>query len=288
MFVNFSFFKYQLLFGFFLASVLVAYNIRERREHYAIFANGISIGELLKPIFFMSAFLSVIALVFSVFVVPYSNRERANFITVNVKRYFLESIHPKNFSKISGDTVIYAEKKEEKKIKNLFIYMQKNGWTITAEEARFEGTNLILKNGFIQIPQKEGFDILMFKKYLFSIDVKYIKKYSFEDLENKKLFDIVKKKGKDSFKAIAILTDRFSFFIPFLFLGMIGFLLGIRGSSSREGVLSTAIFISIGYLLINFLTVKMISTGKMPFYALPVGVFIYFYVIFLFLKRKSF
>ncbi len=286
--VNFSFFKYQLLFGFFLGAVLVGYNIRERRELYAIFSNGISLNQLLKPIFLLSVVVSVIALLFSVFVVPYSNRERANFITVNVKKYFLESIHPKNFSKIYGGIVIYAEKKEDRKIENLFIYMKKDGWAITAQEAVFEGTNLTLKNGFIQIPQKNGFDILMFKNYLFNIDVKYMKRYSLEDYENKKLIQVIKSKGKDMFKAIAVLTDRFSFFIPFLFIGPIGFLIGIKGFSSRESSVSVSILIAIGYLLINFVLIKFISTGKIPFYTLPILIFVYFFSVYIFFRRKSF
>ncbi len=283
-FINFSFFKYQLLFAFFLATIIVSYNIKERRELHAIYANGISINNILKPLRFLSLFISAVALLFSLFIIPYSNRERANFITVSVKKYFLESIQPKNFSKISGDAVIYAEEKEKRKIKNLFIYMKKNGWGISAHEAIFDGTKLILKNGFIQIPDKEGFNILMFKEYLFNIKVKYMKRYSIEDYENKELLKIIKEKNKNYPKAVAILTDRFSFSIPFLFIGLIGFLLGIK-NKSREVALVYGILIAIFYLVINFFLIKLISAGSMPFYILPFFVFIYFYGIYLFIKR---
>ncbi len=278
-FVNFSFFKYQLLFAFFLSSVLVGYNMRESRELHAVYASGISKRQLLTPIMYLSVVFTLFAFIVSFFIVPYANRERANFITVNVKRYFLESIQPKNFSKISSDIVIYAEKKENKNIDNLFIFMQKKGQAITAQKAKFVGTNLILKNGFIQIPDKNGFNILFFKEYIFNLDVKYMKRYSMEDFENKKLFEIVNSNGKKKFKALSILSDRFVFGIPFLFIGFIGFLIGIQSFKSREFVISVVILISIGFLLINFISIKLVSQGHLPFYIHPILIIGYFYFV---------
>ena len=285
-FIDFSFFKYQLLFAFILAATLFGYSLKEKREIYAIYASGISTKTLLKPVFFISIFLSIIALIISLFITPYANRERANFITVSVKEYFMESIQPKNFSKVGKDIVIYAKSKKDNLIENLFIHMHKKDWTITAEKAKFIGSNLILENGFIQIPQKNNFDVLFFKKYIFSIDINYIKKYSLEDYENKKLIEIIRKKGKKSLKAQAILTDRVSFFIPFLFIGVIGFLIGISNISSKEHVLSFSLLISIVYLFINFLSVKLISGGSLPFYSLPVVEFLYFLAIYFLIKKK--
>ncbi len=285
-FIDFSFFKYQLLFAFILATTLFGYSLKEKREIYAIYASGISTKDLLKPVFFISIVLSTFALIISLYITPYANRERANFITLSVKEYFMESVQPKNFSKVGKDIVIYAKNKKDNIIENLFIHMHKKGWTITAKKARFIGSNLILENGFIQIPQKDSFNILFFKKYIFSIDISYIKKYSLEDYENKKLLKLARKKDKKGLKAIAILTDRISFFIPFLFIGSIGFLIGIGNISSKEYVLSLSLLISIFYLLINFLSIKFISNGSLPFYSLPIIEFTYFLSVYLFVRKK--
>lgn len=285
-YIDFSFFKYQLLFAFILASTLFGYSLKEKREIYAIYASGISTKQILKPVIFISLFLSIIALIISLFITPYANRERANFITVSVKEYFMESIQPKNFSKIGKDVVIYAGSKKNNTIENLFIHMHKRGWTITAKKATFLGSNLILENGFIQIPQRDSFDILFFKKYIFSIDVNYIKRYSLEDYENKRLFELAKSNTKKGLKAKAVLIDRFSFFIPFLFIGSIGFLLGISNISSKEYILSIALLLSIFYLLINFLGVKLISNGSLPFYSLPILEILYFSGIYFLIKKK--
>ena len=286
-FVDFSFFKYQLLFAVFLSAVIVGYNIRENRELYAIYSSGISKDDILKPVKIFSVLFFILSFFVSFFLVPYANRERANFVTVNVKRYFLESVQPKNFSKISSDIVIYAEKKENRKIDNLFIYLQKKGQTITAQKAEFNGTNLILKNGFIQIPEKNGFNILFFKEYTFNIDVKYVKRYSMENYKNKKLFEIAKGNSKKKNKAVAILTDRFTFSIPFIFIGLIGFLLGIQSFKGREFLVSVAVVIAIGYMLLNFLFIKLVSSGFLPFFVHPVVIFVYFWVIYRYIYSKT-
>ncbi len=285
-FINFSFFKYQMLFAFLIASTVFGYSLRERREIYAIYALGISLKQILKPVWILSIFVSFFSLLISLFVVPYANRERANFITVSVKQYFMESIHEKNFSNISKGIVIYADKKKDNTISHLFIHMQNNGWTITAKKAQFLGNRLVLNNGFIQIPGKEGFNLLMFKEYDFDINIDYIKKYSLEDYENSKLIKIIKENQKNKYKALAILTERFSFFIPFLFIGVIGFLISVNTFLGKELALSISILISIGYLLIDFLSIKLISNGSIPFFSLPLILIVYFYSIYFFIKKE--
>ncbi len=261
-FVNLSFFKYQLFFGFFLSAVLVGYSLRENREIYAIYSAGISKNQLIVPVAAISLIFVIIALVISLFIVPYANRERAQFITLNVKKHILDSIIQQNFMKLSDDITIYVSKKTGNKMKDIFIYNREKEITITAKQAEFINNRLVLKNGYIQFPSKEGFNILRFERYRFILDVKYIKKYEFEDLDNKTLLKILKSDSKLKNHALAVLADRVFFSIPFVFSGILGFLIGTQLNKSRDSVITFAILISIFYLVINMYFIKLIQKGS--------------------------
>ncbi len=285
-FVNLSFLKYQLFFGFFLSSVLVGYSLRENREIYAIYSAGISKNQLVFPLAFVSLIFVVIALLVSLFTVPYANRERAQFITLNVKKHILDSIVQQNFMKLSEDLTIYVTKKEDNKMRDIFIYNRAKGITITAKQAEFINNRLILKNGYIQLPSEEGFNILRFEKYRFILDVKYIKRYEFEDLDNKTLLKIVRSDSKLKNQAVAVLTDRLLFGIPFIFSGILGFLMGVQINRSRDTVVTLAILISIFYLVINTYFIKLIQKGSINPVIYGVILSLYFGLLMFYFYRK--
>ncbi len=284
-FVNLSFFKYQILFGFFIASLLTGLNLRENREIYAIYSSGITKNQLLFPVFSISVLFTLLALVFSLFIIPYANRERAIIITENVKKHILDSIVEKNFIKISEDLTIYVNQKKGDILKNVFIHNRKKGITITAKKAVLSQNSLVLENGYIQISGKEGFNLLKFKKYSFIVDVKYMKKYEFEDLDNKTLFSLLNSNSRN--KAIAVLSDRFFFGIPFMFIGLIGFLIGIQLTKNRDSLVSIVIVISIVYLIINTYMVKMIQKGVLSPIVYGAFLLVYFGGLALYFYRKK-
>ncbi|WP_457642506.1 LptF/LptG family permease [Persephonella sp.] len=260
--MNLSFLKYQLFFAFFLSVVLFGFSMRESREIYAVYSTGTTKGQLVKPIVIMSIIFLIVSLFVSLFVVPYANRERAQFITLNVKRYFLDAVQEKNFFEMSESITIYTEKKEGNRFENIFIYNKERGQTISAKEASFDTTTFFLKNGYIQIPDEKGFNILKFSDYRFDIDVKYLKRYSFEDYENIELINILKHNKKDRNKALSVLVDRIFYGIPFLFIGVLGFMIGVKTYKGKDTVIAIAVLISIVYLIINFYFVKLIGKGK--------------------------
>ncbi|WP_029519779.1 LptF/LptG family permease [Persephonella sp. IF05-L8] len=287
-FVNLSFLKYQVFFGFFIASLIVGYSLRENREIYAIYSSGISRGQLISPVLWLSIVFVVVAGVISLFLVPYANRERAQFITVNVKQHILDSISEKNFMKLSERLTIYVDKKNENSMEDIFIYNGNGGLSISAKEATFKGNHIILKNGYIQIPSQEGFNFLKFEKYDFDLSVDYMKKYEFEDLENKKLIEFIKgKDNKQKNRAIAVLTDRVLFTIPFLFIGIIGLLMGIQIEKSRDTLIGIAVIISIIYMTFNTYFIKLIQKGNLHPAIYLIVVIGYFGVILFWLYRKK-
>lgn len=261
-FVNLSFLKYQFLFGFFISAVVVGYMVRENREIYAIYSSGISKKQLMYPVVFISFLFFLVSLFISFIVVPYANRERAQFITLNVKKHILDSIVENNFMKLSDDITVYVHEKDENKMRYIFIHNRKKRITITAEEANFSDNRLILKNGYIQLPSQSGFNLLKFEKYRFLLDVKYIKKYEFEDLENETLLKLVKENKKLRNRAVGVLTDRLFYGIPFIFIGVLGFFMGIQLYKSRDALISIAVIISILYLVMNTYFIKLIQKGS--------------------------
>jgi lipopolysaccharide export system permease protein len=261
--INLSFLKFTLLFGFFVATALVGNSLRESREIYAIYSAGISLGQILRPIIGLSILFSILALAVSMILVPYANRERANFITWSVKKYFLEAVQEKNFEKLTKNIIVYTEKKGKNSFENIFFYNKKTGEIITAKIAYFQGLNFNLQNGSIQVPKEKGFNFLIFKEDKFSIDVDYIKRFSIDDYTNKELIKIIKSKNDLSNKAMSILVDRITYPIPFLFMGVLGLLIGIKSSRGKDYVLSVVIIISIIYITIDFYLLKLISKGKL-------------------------
>ncbi|NPA57886.1 MAG: LptF/LptG family permease [Aquificae bacterium] len=275
-FVNLSFFKYQLFFGVLISSLLIGYSLRENREIYAIYSAGISKGQLIKPVFTVSLLFTVVALLTSLFLVPYANRERAQFITINVKKHVLDAIVEKNFMKLSEDITIYVQGKKENEMEKIFIFQKDKGITITAEKSLFSNNRLLLQNGYIQIPSQEGFNLLKFDKYRFILDIKYIKKYEFEDLDNRTLLEMVKSSKKNRDKALAVLSERVVFAVPFLFLGVLGFSLGLQVQKSREFVIGLAVILSIVYMVMNTYLLKLLQKGSINPVVYAVAVLVYF------------
>ncbi len=284
--INLSFLKFQLLFAFFLSTALLGFNMRENREIYAVYSAGISKNQLLKPILVISIFVFALSTIVSMFLVPYANRERAKFITLNIKRYFLDSVQEKNFFQLSDKVTIYTEKKEGNRFENVFIYNKERGQAISAKEAYFDTTTFFLKKGYIQIPGEKGFNILRFESYRFNIDVDYLKRYSIEDYRNRDLLMILKNSKKDKNKALSVLTDRILFPIPFIFIGVLGFLVGMNSHKGKDNVIAVSVLISIVYLVFNFYFIKLIGKGKISPALYFIVITAYFSLITYYFYRK--
>jgi len=275
--IDISFIKYQLLFAFFISWLLVGISLRDKNEIYAVYSAGISKKQLLKPVFIMTVIFVIIAFVFSTVIVPSANRERYKFLTYKVKSYILENVSPKNFSKINDNVSVYVEKKEKNTFYNILIYNASNGYLITAKEGMFISNNLILKDGYIQLPSEKSFDTIKYEKYTFSLDVSYIKEISMQDFKTK---DLLRLAVEEDSKALSILADRFYFAIPFMFLGFIGFLSGINTYRSKETLLTFAVSLSIGYMVLNYYFLKIIEKMPALFFVYPILLIVIFYLVY--------
>jgi lipopolysaccharide export system permease protein len=156
------------------------------------------------------------------------------------------------------------------------IYNASNGYLITAKEGMFISNNLILKDGYIQLPSEKSFDTIKYKKYTFSLDVSYIKEISMQDFKTK---DLLRLAVEDS-KVLSILADRFYFVIPFMFLGFIGFLSGINTYRSKETLLTFAVSLSIGYMVLNYYFLKIIEKMPVLFFVYPIVLVVIFYLVY--------
>jgi lipopolysaccharide export system permease protein len=275
--IDISFIKYQLLFAFFISWLLVGISLRDKNEIYAVYSAGISKKQLLKPVFIMTVIFVIIAFIFSTVIVPSANRERYKFLTFKVKNYILENVSPKNFSKINDNVSVYVEKKEKNTFYNILIYNASNDYLITAKEGMFISNNLILKNGYIQLPSEKSFDTIKYEKYTFSLDVSYIKEISIQDFRTK---DLLKLAVEEDSKVLSILADRFYFVIPFMFLGFIGFLSGINTYRSKETLLTFAVSLSIGYMVLNYYFLKIIEKTPVLFFVYPIVLVVIFYLVY--------
>jgi lipopolysaccharide export system permease protein len=262
--MNFSFFKIELIFAYMISTLLVGYSLRESREIYAIYSMGVSKRQLLVPFVSLTVVFTILALITSMFIVPWANRERSSFFTLSVREHFLESIQKKNFFELSKDIIIYVRDKKENEVDKIFIYNKSAGQAISAEKGIFKGNGLILEDGFVQIPEKDNFNLLKFKSYSMNFNISYTKRYSIRYYENSILLSMIKSKSKDALKALAALSDRISFGIPFVFLGFLGFLMGLYSIREKDYLIGLSIIIVIIYQIQSFYFTKLIEKGSIP------------------------
>ncbi|WP_028950760.1 LptF/LptG family permease [Sulfurihydrogenibium subterraneum] len=285
--IDISFLKYQILFGFFIAWLLVGISIRENNEIYAIYSLGVSQRELLKPVFIATLLFVVLSLVISLTLIPYANQERSKFLTLKVRNYILESIQPKNFSKINENISVYVENKENNTLHKIIIYNKSNKYLITAKEGIFFQDKVILKDGYIHIPSERSFNVIKYEKYSFSLDASYVKDIPLEDYKTSQLLSVFFSKEKDYQKAYSVLVDRIFFPIPFIFIGFIGFLSGLKLSNSKETLLSLVISISIFYMVLNYLFIRMIEKNILVSFVYLLVLILFFGTILRFIWKKS-
>lgn len=256
--LNLSFAKLQILFGFLIAWLLTSIRIRENNEVYAIYSLGVSKTDIIKPAILWGLVFAVLGLMFSAVISPYANRERAKFLTVKVRSYLLETIQPQAFSKVSENIYIYVDRKEGSSFSRIIIQNLSNGFLVTAKRGYFSENFVILEEGYIQIPAQESYSIMNFKRYSFNIDVSYTKDIAMEDIKTSQLIKMLQGSPEKK-KALAVLTDRLVFPVPFLFAGVISFLAGISFHRSKETLLGMTILGGMGYVLLNHISVKLVE-----------------------------
>lgn len=261
--LNLSFAKLQLLFGFFIAWLLVGIKLKESNEIYAIYSLGVKKSDIIKPAVVWSVIFAILGVIFSSVISPYANRERAKFLTVKVKSYLLDTIQPQAFSKVSENIYIYVDKKEDNRFNKIIIQNLTNGFIITAKSGYFKENFVVLENGYIQIPAQDSYSIMSFKRYSFNIDITYLKEIAIEDLKSTELIKMIINNEPTKNKVISILSDRFMFPLPFLFIGVIGFLTGLSVYRAKEHLLAALVLSGIFYVVLNHLFIKLIEKAPL-------------------------
>ena len=260
--INISFFKLQYFIATTLAFFFTGINLKETREIIAIKSLGVSKKYLFSLILKISLVLVLFSILISFFIVPKANRERAKFITESVRNYYMESIQPKNFFKFPGDTVIYVENKNKNLFEDVFLFSKRDGRLITAKKAFIKGGLLILDNGLVQIPSEKGFSILKFERYELKLDINYKKDYTYDDFKLKKLIELTASSNKNERnKAYSVIFERIGYVIPFLFIGVIAFFIGVGIEKEKEILLGGIILFIISYTFVNFYLLKLIEKG---------------------------
>lgn len=179
--------------GVLLSSIMTLGSLSENYEFAAIKSAGISLKRILKPIFFLVLFLSIINFMFLNYVYPYAMLKQIN-LSVNVKQKqpSLALVAGSFNTEIPNYQIKFDEKygKDDNFIKNVIIYdlssKRGNNKIITAKEGEFiseKGSRymtLILKDGHFfehhitndyRKKQRMPASYADFKKYTINIDV---------------------------------------------------------------------------------------------------------------------
>jgi lipopolysaccharide export system permease protein len=183
-----TYFKYSLLnlakilnktflLSFFLSLFYVFVIYEEKNQLLIYWSNGVSKINFLNRIFFFSLGLTIISLILSFQIVPYTQDKARSYIRSSNLDFFPSLIKPRKFIDTVEDLIVFIDKKENQKIEkiilkdtsnsnNVQIIIAKNGEIINDEENKF----LVLNVGkIISTNLKERSTIFDFKKTVFDL-----------------------------------------------------------------------------------------------------------------------
>ncbi len=210
---------FVVIFGLIIAFI----KLDKDKEIIAMFSLGISIKEIIKPIYLFSFFIIIIYLILNLFLSPfvydiYKNKE------FNLRNNVdLNNINISNFIKLDGDIIIDFTKKNEKfsdvfiryldqeKIENI-IYSKE---AIILKEKKNIVFNLI--NGFKLSFNSKEIEKLEFEKYNFNFPISEKKSYNNYDKNSLTIFDLIKERNylvinEKIFEFILIISIVFLFY----------------------------------------------------------------------------
>ena len=113
---------------------------------------------------------------------------------------------------------------------------------------------------------------MKFKRYELKLDINYKKDYTYDDFKLKRLIELTSSSDKnEKNKAYSVIFERIGYVIPFLFIGVIAFFIGVGIEKEKEILLGGIILFIILYTFVNFYLLKLIEKGILnPFVYLAI------------------
>ncbi|MDD2715953.1 MAG: LptF/LptG family permease [Candidatus Wallbacteria bacterium] len=137
--------------GLLLGVVISLGRLSSDSEIVALKASGISFFRILMPLALFSIFMSCASFLINEFVVPYTNRERANLQRQILLKKPIPQIVEGEFKLSNNERALYAEKNQRGELGGVvMLEFQKGTFPILlcADTGRFEGDRFIFDDGY--------------------------------------------------------------------------------------------------------------------------------------------
>jgi lipopolysaccharide export system permease protein len=166
------------LLSFFLSLFYIFVIYEEKNQLLIYWSNSVTKINFLNKIIFFSIILTIISLVLSFQIVPYTQDKARSYIRSSNLDFFPSLIKPRKFIDTVENLTVFLEKKENQKIENIIlkdtsnssnvqIIIAKEGEIINNEENKF----LVLNEGkIISTNLKKRSTIFDFKETVFDLD----------------------------------------------------------------------------------------------------------------------
>jgi len=160
-----------------LLSVLIVYGrMSFDNEIVVLRSAGMSLSMLFKPVFHITIGLLILSFFISLYLMPATLKRLRNEINTLFTKHISMAIEPGVFFNTFKDLIIFIKKKEEKILKNIFIYENNkniNHKVITAKSGKIEIKSAVavftLYDGVIHIASDNATEI-RFKKYVLKLN----------------------------------------------------------------------------------------------------------------------
>ncbi len=315
------YFQYSLLnllgiaIKFIPLSFLIALSIfvlkhSQDNEFIILWTSGVKKISLVKIFVFSSFLISIIYLVFSIFLTPLALNKSRNILNSNNFNSFLPTVKTQQFSDSFFGFTFFVEKKINNQIKNIFIHDTGNNLknlspdsndtaynTVIAKNGIIEDKKILLMNGqIISSKNNEKSQIIDFEQLLINLnnlDTTTIKKPKVQETSTLELFNCFINGKKDlrfcnnDFKKEIISTLNRRIVIP-LYIPILALIISLSLIKSKKIYLNKYFSFLYCFILLLFteLAVKYTGLNNLILYFFVILPFFLFSFIYFFLNRK--
>ena len=281
----------MLPFSLYIAILLAFGRLYKDNEMTALAASGVTAPRILRTVFLLGLVFAMLVSVFSLWLSPWAERQRATIATQAEQSSMMQNVLPGQFNELGKrkDAVFYVEEvsDDNKKLSNIFAQIKsKDTMDVFSAHRGYQyrdevtgDTYLVLIDGFRYqgIPGRQDFLIQEYEKNAIRIvEPSFAQKRSkYSTMKTSELLDRSNPRGQ------AELQWRISMPITTLFLAILGML--ISRTSPRQGrfaKLFLAILIYIIYSNAVSIGRTWVSQGKVP---IDIGVWWVHLLLFLFI-----
>ncbi|WP_456484558.1 LptF/LptG family permease [Desulfurobacterium sp.] len=287
-----SFLGFLIPMSLTFAVLIVFFLMNSRNEIIAMRACGISVAELLRPIFLISFILTLISFVSVMFVMPASNVSIKKQIQELVRKKLSLSITPGSFTSNFPGVTFYAEKvfPERGILEDFMVSVNKKNEKITifASYGRIRTENgtvyLDIKDGvgqFLDWNRPQNLKLLRFKSYTLVV-YRFTGGDSFSSSKYLNMFALL---NRWHFDDKVEFFKRLSIALTPLIMGLLSFTIA---ASIPRGSIGTAVLLGL-FMIVSYYVLYTVAKKvaiKSGLFALPLAVdFIFAFMFFVFHRR---